>query len=697
MGVFSRLLFLLFFALNLNADVDFREENRIIQSMLNEGLEAFKSKDYEKARQLASEAYFQHFEYMEGAIGRNIGKKGFLMEKKFTNLRAMYGAALRGEVVKLSRVQALLEGLFFDLDEVVPIIQDGFRLKAEAADPNYDKEAAIKAALEVQKKAAQEAALMFGISVDEKGEASVEASTSVDMNASTDLDISSNTNLDALQAAASLNPKLQFLYDLLSDQIDLVIHLAKNKEYEKSADALKDFREKLYMHTKLEVTLNKIKNINARSKLRVLGLNIREAKTSEKELREFFEGFLDEVFTLMQEIPLSELSEIKVEGWQDNKALETDYSKLADDIKISTKKVLEIYIKEGSKSGIDALQNLYLDVFEASGMESKIGAIDSSLKLAIEAEFSKGVAFMKASKSKEDLSEVFAKLNTLIEGVLPRITDSSPWFLFIAALTIILREGMEALIIIVAMISYIIQSGNKNKLNIVYSAISTGVVLSFITAFLLSYIIKANAGQSRELIEGFTMLVAVLLLFYVGFWLLSNAHNKSYNKALQENVKQAISKGNAKALWWTVFLAVFREGAETILFYQALLFDASTSTGLFSVLGGLALGLVILIVLFFALKAGALRIPIKQFFMITSYIIFYMCFVFTGKGVVELIEGKLFTPHLISYHFEPILWLGLHPYYESLLPQLVILLILFFGILYTTKKGAKDEKSFIKS
>ncbi len=87
-----------------------------------------------------------------------------------------------------------------------------------------------------------------------------------------------------------------------------------------------------------------------------------------------------------------------------------------------------------------------------------------------------------------------------------KIQDSTPYSLFIWALGIILREGLEALIIVVAIVSYLVQSGNKNRLNIAYSALFTGVILSFITAFGVSWLFKENAGQSRELIEGITKL-----------------------------------------------------------------------------------------------------------------------------------------------------------------------------------------------
>lgn len=188
------------------------------------------------------------------------------------------------------------------------------------------------------------------------------------------------------------------------------------------------------------------------------------------------------------------------------------------------------------------------------------------------------------------------------------------------------------------------------------------------------------------------MLVAVVLLFYVGFWLLSNARNKKWANLIKTQAVEAISQNSAKTLWFTVFLAVYREGAETVLFYQALLFDAKTSTDYSAIFSGLGVGMVLIVVLYFLLKAGAIRIPVKQFFYITSFIIFYMVFVFTGKGIGELIEGKLITPTFLPVKFDAILWLGVYPYYETLIPQLIVLILLVTGIFIThkiTQKGAK--------
>ncbi|MBZ7946632.1 FTR1 family iron permease [Campylobacter sp. RM9939] len=688
MKIFRIILFyfLFFFATTVFAKVDnYIAEANIIKSILKQSLELYKKGDAQQAKKLSEDAYFQHFENMEGPIGRNIGRKAITMERKFINLRRMYK-----EKSSLEQINALIESLYYDLDEVAPILQNGYKLKAEASQTNYDKAAAEKSSLEANAKREADAEALIAQITGVKP-----LSDNTDTNTSAHLSNLNSKDIDQdLQAAASMDARLQFILDNISTKFTLAANAFKNGNYNESKNLLNDALFNDYRNTKVEILINKFTKAGNDQKfqqaLRTLMRKIDEQKLDERKLRDDLDNIEQQLFDIFLQIPNSELSKLKLKGFN-NENQGKDYSKVGDDIKIALNEILNNY--DGFNiSAINELQNTYLDIFEASGMENKIGAVDSNLKLKIESLFSQSVALIKNSADKKELKATFDELEKFIQKGIDKIQDSTPYSLFIWALGIIIREGLEALIIVVAIVSYLVQSGNKNRLNIAYSALFTGIILSFITAFAVSWIFKENAGQSRELIEGITMLIAVLLLFYVGFWLLSNAQNKKWASFIKQGAIDAISNNSAKTLWITVFLAVYREGAETVLFYQALLFDAKTSTDLSAIFGGLGLGILILIVLYFLLKAGAIRIPVKQFFYITSYIIFYMVFVFTGKGIAELIEGKIILPSLIPINFEPILWLGIYPYYETLIPQFIVLILLIIGILMTkqiSKKGVK--------
>lgn len=692
----------LFISVSIAKSDDFESEAKLIKEVINKSVEMYKNGDNLGAKKLAEDAYFQHFENIEGHIGRNMGKKAFLMERKFNNLRKLYQ-----NKADLERIEALIAGLYFDIDEVIPILNSGFRLKAEVGDTSYDKAKAEADSIKAEAQRSAEADAIFAALLGEDSTESVESnadSSEIKQGDSNAKDSTqSNTNLAIgasdsaeFQQALGINPKLYFLYENISAKLDIAAMKFQKGDFEAAANLIEDAQFSDYRNTKLEIAINKSTKLGGKiqQNMRQIIREIREKKIDEKRLREEITDLSDEIFSTMLEIDESEIANIKVEGFSEE-VLTKDYSKVADDIKIALNNIADSYNpsnpQKSSLALIDALQSVYLDIFEASGMESKIGAMDSDLKMKIEAQFTKGVALLKANAPKEDLQENFATLNSLIEKSLDFIQDSSVWFLFISALSIILREGLEAMLIIVAIVAYLIQSGNKERVNIVYSALGIGVFLSFVTAFAVYYLFREYAGQFRELLEGVTMLVAVALLLYVGFWLLSKAYK--WSEFIHQNAKDAIAKGSYYALWWSVFLAVYREGAETVLFYQALLFDSKTSLDFSAVFGGLALGSVILIVLYFLIKKGAVKIPIKLFFQATSVIIFLMCFSFTGKGIGELIEGKVITPTLLPYQFDAISMLGIFPYYESLIPQILIAVFIICGVIFTRKitqnKGLK--------
>nr|WP_243708237.1 FTR1 family protein [Campylobacter volucris] len=670
---------MLFFSFAFAREIDYKEENEAIKQALEQSILLYKENQFLQAKKKVEDAYFQHFENMEGSIGRNVGRKVIAMERKFNSLRKMYK-----DKEEISKIEALIASLKFDLDEIVPILENGLQLKAEVSDVNYDKTLAQNASLEAEKKRQQEAAKMFLTLLGEEIK---------DQNISTNQNL--DQNLSNLQEASSLDARLQFLIDEMSSKLDQAVLAFLNKDYQKAKDFIQAALFENYRNSKVEILVARYTKAGMdkkiQTKLRSIIRQINNNTLDEKKMRDEIASILDLLYEAFLALPKEELSLLEIKGFDDQELNLKDYFKVYNDIKIALNELLQNY--EGfSLNSIDSLQNIYLDIFEASGMESKIGAVDSALKLKIESYFSKGVALIKASASKEELKQNFDELEKLIEQSLDKIQESSPISLFIWALGIILREGLEALIIIVAIVSYLIQSGNQKRLSIVYSAFWSGIFLSFVSAFLISWFFKEQAGQSRELLEGITMLVAVVLLFYVGFWLLSNAQNKKWINFVKTQTVEAISNNSAKALWFSVFLAVFREGAETILFYQALLFDAKTNLDYSFILAGLVGGLVILSILYYLLKNGALKIPLKQFFYITSYVIFYMVFVFMGKGIGELIEAKVITPSLVPFDFNGILWLGIYPYYESIIPQFIVLILLIMGIFITKQISNKKEK-----
>ncbi|MBO7475366.1 MAG: FTR1 family iron permease, partial [Campylobacter sp.] len=378
---------------------------------------------------------------------------------------------------------------------------------------------------------------------------------------------------------------------------------------------------------------------------------------------------------IMQEMQEEEIAE------------QTDFSVVVENIRKKMAEALKLYENGDINSAVSDAGDIYFDEYEASGMEALVGAKNSQLKVDTEASFSKIVALIQSGAEKSQILDAQNRLFEQLEQSLDLTKKSSNWDLFLYAFIIILREGFEALIIVTAVIAYLIKTVNSKHLGIVYSSLAVAVILSLVTAYAVNLIFGSQmAAQSREILEGVVMLIAVFLLFYVGFWLLSNAGAKKWSSYIQGQVSQSLSSGDSKTLWWTVFLAVYREGAETVLFYMALIFDAKSSSALSMVALGFIVGLVALAVVYFVIKFFSLKIAIKPFFLITSAIIFYMSIVFVGKGIMELVEGKLFVPHTID-GFPTITWLGIYPYLESLIPQILLISALIIGIFIMRKKN----------
>ncbi len=372
----------------------------------------------------------------------------------------------------------------------------------------------------------------------------------------------------------------------------------------------------------------------------------------------------------------------------------TDYSLVVEKIYEEFEKAFALYESGSKKQAVGLIQDTYFDVFEGSGMESALGAKNSSLKANLESYFSKVIALINKDSSMTDVKVEFSKMQLLFDDALGVFHEKNDNFLslFIYSLMIILREGFEALLIVTAIIAYLVKSGNSDRLNIVYSSLFTAIGLSFVTAFAMNLIFGAAAGQNREILEGSVMLVAAALLLYVSYWLLSNASAKRWNNYIKGQIKESLDDNSVRALWFTVFLAVYREGAETVLFYQALIVDATTALDYTALMGGFLTGSAFLLVLYFVMKFTAIRLPIKPFFIVTGLFVYVMSFMFIGQGIMEFVEGKIFNPTLVD-GMPTITFLGIYPYIETLVPQAIVLSLGLWGLIILSKNARKGMKS----
>jgi high-affinity iron transporter len=292
-------------------------------------------------------------------------------------------------------------------------------------------------------------------------------------------------------------------------------------------------------------------------------------------------------------------------------------------------------------------------------------------------------AEFKAAIHVNDLRGAERARDAIDAGML-RVVDltkpaGSAWEAFMQSLLIILREGFEAILVIGAVVAFLLKTGHRERLKSIWLGITWGVGASALTAIVLRTLLKAIPA-SQEIIEGLTLLVAVAVLFSVSYWLISRVEAAKWQQFIREKVNGALEHGGGRALAFVAFLAVYREGAETALFYQAL-FNEGTSVTLPIVLG-IVVGFAALAVIFTLFYRYGVRIPLRPFFSVTSVLLYYMAFVFVGKGVAELQEGNA-MPFSPIRGVPAVEWLGFYPTWQTVAAQVVLLALFVFALAKT--------------
>lgn len=251
---------------------------------------------------------------------------------------------------------------------------------------------------------------------------------------------------------------------------------------------------------------------------------------------------------------------------------------------------------------------------------------------------------------------------------------------FLQSLGLMLREGLEAILIVGAVLAFLTKTGASKRKRDVHVGVGAAVLASLLTAVALETVFQLSGAQ-REGLEGITMVAAAGVLFYVSYWLLSKIEVARWNRFVKEQVQEAISGGSALALASVAFLAVYREGFETVLFYKAL-FLAGGVGAVGPVTAGIVVGGVILAIVYVGIERFGVKLPLKPFFAITSGFLYYMAFVFAGKGIAELQGGGYVgvTPFRPEIRFPA---LGIYSTWETLGVQLLLLLAFVGALLWT--------------
>lgn len=405
------------------------------------------------------------------------------------------------------------------------------------------------------------------------------------------------------------------------------------------------------------------------------------------------------------------------------------YNEITDQISALLEEGMKRYTGGAEKDGDDGyykpFSNAYGFWYETSGFEKTVmGYISGSRVTEVELQFS---TMRKSVSNNESAETVRSEVDTLVsmlredanklDELFGYNSDGSEsgstglaWATFAAVFSIIVREGLEAILIVGAMVAYLIKTKNKRGTLYVYIGAVAALAASVVMAIIL-YSFASSAGNSipQEIVEGVTALLAVAVLIYVSNWMISKAESDNWTKYLSDKVSDSADKGKVLALGFTSFLAVFREGAEVILFCQQYFTRAdSMENGYLAVFGGIFAGLAAVALVFILMRVFGVKIPLKPFFMATSILMAVMSIAFLGSGMWELfMDGGLADSiggwvQQIAATIPQLSWMsgndtlaffGIYPTWITLIPQLILLVITVITFIIAMKKKPAEKKT----
>ena len=323
----------------------------------------------------------------------------------------------------------------------------------------------------------------------------------------------------------------------------------------------------------------------------------------------------------------------------------------------------------------------YLDGFEP--VEAVLNAREGGLVAEVEsamgrlrAAIARGAPADQVAQAADRVQALFSRAETALA---PEAASAASTFL--GALAILLREGLEALLIVVAMIGFLRKADRRDQLRYVHAGWIGALVAGFATWWAATSFITIS-GASRELTEGFGSVIAAAILLFVGVWMHGKAQAGAWQAYVRDKLDTALSKGSAWFLFFLAFIAVYREVFETIIFFAAM--GAEGNGG--PLAAGIGLGIILLALIAWAMLRLSARLPIAKFFQYSAALIAVLAVVLAGKGVAALQEaGMLGVNPLANWPRSPMF--GVYPTVESMAAQGAMILLLAGGFLWANRRA----------
>ena len=314
----------------------------------------------------------------------------------------------------------------------------------------------------------------------------------------------------------------------------------------------------------------------------------------------------------------------------------------------------------------------YLDGFEL--VEASLAAIDTPLLKETERAMAQYRNFMQKKAAPTVITAQYQKLLPLLDQAQQRLSEKNsltPTAAFVASLVILLREGLEALLVIIALSAFLMKTDRRDAMPYLHFGWISALVLGGATWLVSERLLQIN-GATREVTEGVAALTASAVLLFVSYWLHNKTSAEGWQKFIQGSVESALKGSKLWGLAGLSFITVYREVFETILFYQALWVQTEGNSADAVIEGFLAATLILMVIAWGAIKYSV-RLPLRQFFAATGALLLILAFIFAGKGIAALQEAGKIAQTLTS--FPTIEWLGIFPSKEGLVLQAAVLLI----------------------
>jgi high-affinity iron transporter len=354
----------------------------------------------------------------------------------------------------------------------------------------------------------------------------------------------------------------------------------------------------------------------------------------------------------------------------------------------------ELYVKGEKEKAYQKAVEAYIDGFEMA--EPTLFAKDASFGRGLEAQFTEFRNLIRQGVPAEEIQkrhlELASKLDQATQ-ILAREDSFSGYYSFLNSAMIILREGLEAALILAAILAMLRVMGATQAVRYIHLGWILALVAGGLTWFATQTILTLS-GQHRESMEGFISVFAAVVLFYVGYWLHTRAEAKKWQTFIQDKVQDVLSTKRIFALVGISFFAVYREAFEVVLFYQALWLQNEQNHS--AVIWGFVAGLAALGVVTLAILKLGLRIPLKYFFGATGGLLYIMAFIFAGNGIKELqVAGWLPSTPLSFPPQVPLL--GIYPTVETLAAQALMLVAFVATSVWMARENHKtlrDKESY---